>query len=349
MIVGCIRMNKKWSNEQQAIFLQRTGELLSRGYSLSEAIESLAYYFPDAKKTTIEQCLVQLKEGYPLHQILANLQFNKSLVGYVYFAEQHGGLAEAIGEGSTFMLKRDQEVKRIVKMFNYPVILTMITGILFFFVEKVLLPRFTSIFESMNLEPNVFTTFIFLLGELVPLFFIGFLVLLISLLSYYLFHYRHLSPLHQKSLLVKIPGIGSFCKIWFTHYFSIQMSYLLSGGLSVLEALTMFENNLQQPFYGQICREMRVDLSKGNQLERVLSNFNVFEKELAYIVKHGQESGKLAQELAFFSQHCVRVLEGKTERILKIIQPILYMGIGLVIVSMYLAIMLPMFHMLDGI
>lgn len=349
MIVGCIKMNKKWSQEQQALFLQRTGELLARGYSLSEAIESLIYYFPDAKKKSIEHCLYQLKEGYPLHQILTNLQFNKSLVGYVYFAEQHGGLAEAIQEGSTFFLRRNEDMKRIIKMFHYPIVLVFITSILFYFVEHILLPRFNSIFESMNLEPNVFTRIIFLLGELMPVVLSILFGLLFVLLIYYFAKFKHYSPTQKYHHLIKIPGIGAFCKLWFTQYFSIQLSYLLSGGLSVLEALTMFENNRQQPFYGELCREIKGKLSKGDRLETIISSFNYFEKELAYIVKHGQESGKLAQELTFYSKHCVRLLEERTQRWLKVIQPIVFMGIGFTVVSMYLAILLPMFHMLDGL
>ncbi len=141
MITGCITMNRKWSTEQQALFLRKTGELLSRGYSLSEAIESLAYYFPAHKKIMIGQCLVQLREGFPLHQILTDLDFNKSLVGYVYFAEQHGGLAEAFTEGSAIMLKRSQSTERMMKMFYYPGILMVITAILFYFVDRILLPQ----------------------------------------------------------------------------------------------------------------------------------------------------------------------------------------------------------------
>ncbi|MGJ7921353.1 competence type IV pilus assembly protein ComGB [Neobacillus sp. LXY-4] len=342
-------MSKKWSQEQQALFLQRTGELLSRGYSLAEAIESLAFYFPDNKKTAIQSCILQLSEGYPLHQILTKLHFNKSLVGYVYFAEQHGGLAEAIQEGSTFILKRNQDVKRMIKMFNYPAVLMVITAILFYFVQQVLLPRFHSIFASMNLKPNVFTSFITLFSEFVPLLLFSFLVIFLILLMYYLIRFRHLSPLEKRCQVVKIPIIGSLTKSWFTHYFSIQMSYLLSGGLSVLEALTMFENNLEQPFYGQVCNEVRRKLSTGDRLDTIVSTFTVFEKELAHIIKHGQDSGKLAQELSFYSKHCVVMLEGQIEKKLKIIQPLLYLLIGFTIVSMYLAILLPMFHMLDGL
>lgn len=342
-------MNKKWTTEQQALFLQRTGELLSHGFTLSEAIESLTYYFPDQHQAAIESCIMELKEGFPLYQILTKLSFNHSLVGYVYFAEQHGDLARAILDGSDFMLKRNQDIKRILKMLNYPAVLFFITGLLFFFVERVLMPRFSSIFASMNLPPNIFSKIIFQISNLLPTFSIGVFFLLLLSFAYYHFHFRRLSVFERRSKLVKLPFIGRFFKIWYTQYFAVQMSYLLSGGLSVLEALVLFEDFEQQPFYGTICKDVRRDLSRGERLEVILERIQVFERELAHIVKHGLESGKLPDELAFYSKHCIKILEEKTEKALKIIQPCLYLGIGLIVVSLYLAIMLPMFHMLKGI
>jgi competence protein ComGB len=342
-------MSKKWTNEQQAIFLKRTGELLVRGYTLAEAIESLTYYLPASKKNELAQCLLQLREGYPLHQILTNLRFNSSLIGYVYFAEQHGGLAEAFQDGSTFVLKRSQDMKRMMKMFYYPIFLIFITGVLFVFVDQILLPKFTSLFQSMELKPNFFTKVIYQVGDILPLLLSVGIVLVFLLLLYFLFIYRRQTLLVRRRTLVRLPVVGSFFKLFYTHYFSIQLSYLLAAGLSVLEALQLFEKNPQQPFYAQISTEIKKKLSKGEKLESILTELDLFEKDLTHIVKHGLEKGKLSQELSFYSKHCVAILEEKTEKSLKLIQPILYVLIASLIISMYLAILLPMFHLLDGI
>ncbi|MFL6556166.1 MAG: type II secretion system F family protein, partial [Bacillus sp. (in: firmicutes)] len=133
------------------------------------------------------------------------------------------------------------------------------------------------------------------------------------------------------------------------HYFSIQLSFLLSGGLSVSEALQLFEQNLRHPFYSHLAKTIKTKLITGEKLETILASLSFFEKEFPMIVKHGQENGKLEQELLFFSKHCVTNMEEMIEKRLTTIQPILYIFIGFMVVSMYLAILLPMFHLLDGI
>lgn len=124
---------------------------------------------------------------------------------------------------------------------------------------------------------------------------------------------------------------------------------MFSGGLSVIDALNVFENNNQEPFSAELGREIKRSLSTGLDLDRAISSFPFFEEELCRIIKNGQDNGKLDQELFFYSRNCLLQLEEKTDRAMRIVQPVLYTIIGLLIISLYLAVLLPMFQLLQGI
>ncbi|MFP5109236.1 competence type IV pilus assembly protein ComGB [Neobacillus sp. C211] len=339
----------KWSVNEQANFLRRTGELLARGYPIALAIESIALQLPSKRKEDLNGCLEELKKGLPFHDALNNLGFNKDLVGYVYFAEQHGSFADALLEGSDLALLKDKDLHKLLKLLQYPMVLLVITGFLFIFIENTLLPKFTTLFSSLGLEANFFTNVIYAFDQYFPTVIGTLLLILIMGAAYYLLFFRKLSVLKQRSQLVRIPFVGRILKLLFTHYFSIQLSFLLSGGLSVSEALQLFEQNLRHPFYSHLAKTIKTKLITGEKLETILASLSFFEKEFPMIVKHGQENGKLEQELLFFSKHCVTNMEEMIEKRLTTIQPILYIFIGFMVVSMYLAILLPMFHLLDGI
>lgn len=338
-----------WSVIEQASFLKRVGELLLRGYSLAEAIQSLSLHLSLQKQIELRKSLAKLQEGHPFHQILAELRFNRELVNYVYFAEQHGGLAEAIIEGSAMVLKRDDDFSRLKKLIAYPGLLMMFTGILFYFVDSVLLPKFTSLHHDMNVESNVFTQIVSSFSTIVPIVF--YLVLAISIFSlgYYLFIFRKYPILTQRKMLVQLPFIGKPLKLLYSQNLSVQLSYLVSSGMSIMEALNVFEKNKHQAFSSELGKEMKKYLSLGLELDSVVKKFPFFESELCRIIKHGQDNGKLDQELFFYSRHCLTRLEESTERGLRMIQPVLYSFIGLLIVSLYLAILLPMFELIQGI
>ncbi|MBP2240867.1 competence protein ComGB [Cytobacillus eiseniae] len=338
----------KWSLQEQCHFLKRTGELLDRGYPLSEAVESLLFQLSKRKRDELSQCLADLKEGYPFHQVLAKLKFNQHLVGYVFFAEQHGGLADAFQSSSEMMLKRDLDFEKVKKLLAYPIFLILITAVLFVFVETSILPRFSSLFQSMQLQANFFTKVVSSFGELLPFISLGFLFICLLFAAYYFFIFQKLPQIKQKTMLASMPVLGVFFRLFYTHYFSVQLSYLLASGLSIHEALHLFEKNEKQPLYKDLGKEMIKDLRKGEGLEEILLKYRFFEREVTHIIQHGQKNGKLDQELFFFSKYCLSLLETKIERLMKTVQPCLYMLIGFLIISMYLAVLLPMFHLMEG-
>ncbi|WP_428909103.1 competence type IV pilus assembly protein ComGB [Niallia sp. Krafla_26] len=342
-------MKSKWSLLEQSNLLKMTGELLLRGYPLAEALESVIFHLPNHRRREIKEVLVTLKEGYPFYQILQKLRFDKHVIGYVFFAGQHGSLAIAFIESSKMIQNRANDLLKLKKLLSYPLFLVGTTILLFVFVQKYLLPRFSTLFSSMNLEVNVFIKLLHYVEHFLPFIFVLFLLLIGVYVFYYLYRFRKLSPLEQKNILMKIPFISTYLRLFYTHYFSAQLSYLLAGGLSVYEALTMFENHEEQPFYQQLGEVVKGNLRRGDKLEKILLQYSFFEKELATIVKHGQENGKLPEELMFFASQCLQRLEDKTEKLMKQLQPILYSFIGILIVSMYLAVLLPMFQLLDGI
>ncbi|WP_343216722.1 competence type IV pilus assembly protein ComGB [Cytobacillus gottheilii] len=338
----------KWSLQEQGLLLKWIGDLLKRGYPLSEAIESVILHLPHHKRPAMELCLSELREGYSLYNAFSKLKFNEDVIGYVYFAEQHGGLADAFKDGSEMILKRDENWQKLKKLLMYPIFLILVTIVLFLFVIQILLPKFSSLFLSLDLEANFFTNIVYGFGNLFPIMLIVTFLLVIVLLCYYSFRFKRLTFLKQKTMISSIPVFGIFLKLFYSHYFSVQLHYLLQAGLSVFEALQLFEKNEKQPLYQELGCELQSGLLRGEALEMLIQKYFIFDFELSRIIAHGQKNGKLAEELAFFGEHCMERLEEKVEKTIKTIQPIIYSFIGFLLVSMYLAVLLPMFHLMEG-
>ncbi|OCA91094.1 competence protein ComG [Bacillus sp. FJAT-27225] len=341
--------SNKWPLKEQAEFLKEMGELLQRGYHMSEAIESISLHLPSKRKLELSACLQDLKNGTPFHDVIEGLGFNKDLSGYVYFAEQHGNFEQAILEGSTVLLNRDMDSRKLRSLLYYPALLLIATILLFTFVQQSLLPRFTVMFHSMGLEEHGFTAGVIRFGQLLPLFSLILAFLLTVLACLYQFWYRSLPALTQRRFLMKVPLAGQTFRLIHTHYFSIQLSYLLSGGLSFLEALTFFENHKKQDFYSEIARHIKSGLIAGESLEAILPSLPFFENGFSSTVRHGQKNGRLPEELRFYSKNCLSILEKKVKVLIKVIQPSIFLIIAVLVISIYLAILLPMFHMLSAI
>lgn len=345
-----IGMNKsRWKLKDQALFLTKLGELLENGYSLSDAIRFLKFQESKKKQADLQDVLQDFKNGYPLHYVLTKMRFHPQLVSYIYYGEQYGELSLALKEGGQYWTKRTEDVDKIKKILVYPIFLIFFVGNVFMILQGVLLPKFESLFTTMSVEQNVFLTFILATSAFLPkipgiLLFILFLVLIFKR-----FWFSKLCPLQQRMLILKIPIVGMFTRLYDTHFFASQLSGLLAGGLSINETFKLFEQNQRQPFYQKLCERVKNDLLAGKQLEVIFQQLHYFDINLHIVIANGQKYGRLDAELFHYSRYLLKKIEERMSVMMRIIQPLLFSLIGLLVVSIYLAVLLPMFSLLDGI
>jgi len=103
------------------------------------------------------------------------------------------------------------------------------------------------------------------------------------------------------------------------------------------------------PLLHEMATDLRSQLINGKKLSDALSIFAFFEKDLASIIAHGEYNGRLDSELQFYSKVCFERLEEKLTKLFLLIQPIIFLFIGLLIITIYMAIFLPMFQLIENI
>jgi competence protein ComGB len=167
--------------------------------------------------------------------------------------------------------------------------------------------------------------------------------------SVYMFYFRKLPHMKQVKIMLRIPLVKTFLILKHSHYFATQLSGLLQGGLSVLEALTIMMEQNYHPFFQYEAGRIERQLIAGEPLQSIIAKSGYYEEELSYIITHGQANGNLALELGDYSDLIMEKMEQKVKRMLVIIQPILFTCIGGIVVLMYLAMIMPMFQMMNSI
>lgn len=344
-----MKAKSKWRIKEQAVFISKLGELLSHGYPLAEAIHFLEFQESKKKAEDFTQAIQDLRNGHPLHQVLTHLNFHPQLVSYIFYGEQCGDLNRALIEGGRYWKKRTEDLDKVKKLMVYPIFLFFFVNIVFYILQSVLLPKFQTIFFTMDVEQNIILKLLVASSVILPV--IPFILLALLLFFFLLkqFWFNKLCPLRQRRILLNIPLAGTFIKLYETYFFASQFSGLLSGGLSINESIKLFSVNQQQPFYQKLCSIIKDDLIEGRSLEMIFQELPYFDRNLPLIAANGQKYGRLDSELLHYSRFLLEKIEERMNSILKIIQPLMFSLIGLLIVSIYLAVLLPMFSLLEGI
>ncbi|MDX8359609.1 competence type IV pilus assembly protein ComGB [Cytobacillus sp. IB215316] len=344
-----MKSKNKWNLKQQAQFCRRLGELLEKGYTLSQGIEFLTLQLSKSQQEDLQYCIGKMKEGYLLHEVLEHLSFHRDLLSYLYFSEQQGELAKALLEGSSIIAKKDAYYKKFIKVIRYPVFLIVVVSLLFVAVQQVLLNQFDQLNQSMKLTKTTFSTILHNVYAITPYIFLTGLCGLILSLAFYFTFFKKQSPILQMNIICKIPFLHSSVAQINSQYFSFQLSTLLSGGLSINEALLIFEQQYHLAFFQIEAARIRQQLTSGECLEAIIKSRPYFEKELALVISHGQSNGNLANELYHYSQYTLLRIEEKVMSFLNILQPALFISVGMIVVFIYLAIMIPMFQLVKAL
>ncbi|MBB6175314.1 competence protein ComGB [Anoxybacillus tengchongensis] len=337
-----------WSLQEQSLFFIQLGKLLSKGYSLAQAIEFLQIQQSASKQKDLDDCMHALRAGVPIHEAFSRMQFHSHLLGYVFFAEQHGQLAHGFIEAGEIGQMRARYVEQVKRMLRYPLFLFSFCMAMFFIFQQVLAPQFSHLLSSFHAH-SAFSTFIFSVAVWLPRIFSIVFTMLILFGLFYFFFIRSWPIYKKMNMLMKIPIVSSWIVSFHTQVFSLQLSHLLKGGLSIYEALQIFEHQSHLPLLKEEAKIMKQQLCAGEKLDEIVQQRKYYEQELPFVIRHGQSNGELVQELFHYSQFSLQKLENRLKKIVYIIQPLLLSFIGIFVVLMYMAMLWPIFQLLNHI
>ncbi|PRT06015.1 type II secretion system F family protein [Bacillus wiedmannii] len=333
---------KIWSLSDQVVLLKRLGDLLEKGYSLLQALEFLQFQLPLEKKVQLQRMIDGLKDGKSLHDSFHQLMFHQEVLSYLFYAEQHGDISFALQQGSALLYKKDKYRKDMMKIMQYPMFLAFFLIIMIFVFNRILLPQVDMVYSSFGSTAPLLTEQILSAIKLLPSLIFSTIFIIMIGCSVYMFYFRKLPHMKQVKIMLRIPLVKTFLILKHSHYFATQLSGLLQGGLSVLEALTIMMEQNYHPFFQYEAGRIERQLIAGEPLQSIIA-------KSGYIITHGQANGNLALELGDYSDLIMEKMEQKVKRMLVIIQPILFTCIGGIVVLMYLAMIMPMFQMMNSI
>ncbi|MFD2618320.1 competence type IV pilus assembly protein ComGB [Terrilactibacillus laevilacticus] len=340
--------NRKWGRKSQATFLIRTGESLRQGYSLQEAIELQSFHQNKVIQDKINYMLHLLSGGQTLTHVLTLMDFPNECCITLYFSEQSGQLAHGFLESGQLMMKREEHRSKLRKLLRYPLFLIWMFIVMIFIISTFLVPNFIKLYHSMNLELPLITRIVLSLNHHVPT--IGVYILITILCGIICFFYfKKISIIKKISMMSQIPLLSRYIKLYFTRAFAFHLGSLLRSGLSINQALDTMTKQNMTAFSYQEALHVRQSIIKGEKLDHILAKHPYYLREFIEVIRHGQNNGRLGQSLMHYSDTLLNKLEELTQAWLAIVQPATLVFIGILLLSLFSSILIPIFHIMNGL
>ena len=332
----------------QSDFLARLSVLIKEGYTFSDGLKLLLPHHMKDYKLMLTDIEEDFRNGLNVSHILSRIGFSANALLPIAIAEKDGRLSEAL-EGMAIRLEKTEAAKKKLKgLLAYPSVLFIFISILLVGFRSFFLPNMEALSVSRSEDGGIASALPVLVTK-VPDFIIGTGIglLLISLVGRFI--YQRLSPPKKIRVFTSLPIVANLVIMWKTRVFAGEIGGLLGSGLSMQDALDILIQQNLDPVLGEMSRNVKEHVIYGEPFHMAVGLTDGLTKELGTFAEHGSHSGHLSKELVIYSEYLDDAINQQISKGLAVLQPFLFSLIAVCILAAYIALLLPVYGMLDKI
>lgn len=333
-----------------SFFGEQLATLLSGGVPLVRSISLLGEYAANPNLgLVLKQVARDLSSGLSLHSALEKHPkvFNHVWLSLVQAGEVGGQLPETLLQISIYVKKQDAIKSKIITAITYPAILfCMSVGVLVYFVVGIV-PTFAQIFADFNMELPAITLVVLKVSNL----FTQHWFILLAAVAAAVFLFRmYIKTTKGKQnfhrFILNMPILGSFIKNIFYERMLSTMSTLLKSGVTILNAITVLEESFDSNVIIQnALKQAKKQVSEGKSISDSFKDTHVFPGIMTEMMRMGEESGRLPHIINTLSKFYTDLIDQFIARFSAVIDPILIVGVGVIIGVVVMSIFMPIFKM----
>jgi type IV pilus assembly protein PilC len=332
-----------------ALMTRQLSSMLNAGLPLIRALRSVEANTKNAKvKEALRKVAGDVESGGTLSSAMAKHEFvfPPIMVGMVKVGET-GGFLEKSLEALADNLEDDVELRGKIKAaMAYPIVVSIMAVLGVTVMLLFVVPIFQQMFEDMGSELPLPTQILVLLSKGMPII-VPVMLLLFG--AYFVLWPRYRNTLQVRKvtnpIMLKLPIIGKVYHKIIIGRFSKNLSTMLSAGVPLLQALTIVSETAGNVVLEEAINSVAEEVKNGKPVAKPMGKHPIFPNMLVQMVAVGEESGAVETMFENVANFYDQEVKATTDQLTSLIEPILIVGIGVVIGGMVIALYLPMFSM----
>lgn len=340
--------------KEKMIFTRNLAVMVSSGLTVSRAIHNLSV---QTKNKKFRQILLSVYDdvqaGMTLSEGLAKYPgvFNELFVNMVGVGEVSGNLEEILDILALQLEKEHDLSSKVRGALIYPaVIVAAMIGIAILMLTYIL-PKITSVFQDMDVKLPATTLFIIGISDFLrnnAILSIAFVA--VAVISVKIFSGTRAGKRFFSLVFVFMPIVGNIVIKVNCARFSRIYSSLLKSGIPVVTGLTIVSKTLGNVYYKDALAEAIGEVQKGVELSKVIGKYpRIFPVLVTQILEVGEETGKTETVLRRLAEFYEEEVSQITKNMSSIIEPILMLVIGGGVGFFAVAMLQPMYSVLENI
>ena len=342
------RRGARVSSKQVALFTRELLTLLEAGLPLDRALTVLLDLTAKEPEfnAMIGKILDKVKGGAQLSDALEAQGgvFSRFYLNLIRAGEA-GGALEVVLERLSRFLESSKELRdTVTTALIYPAILVVMAISSLLLLLAFVVPQFTEMFESAGKELPVPTQMVVGAAAAIRSYWWALIPVVAGIVGWVRF--QRADPVRRlvwDGWMLRLPLFGDLIIKFQVASFSRTLATLLSNGVSLLTALSIVKETLDNRVVAEKIGLAAENLKRGGGLSAPLMEAELFPSLAVQMIKLGEESGHLSEMLDRVAVTYDKEIRISIQRLLALLEPVLIVGLGIliggIIVSILMAIL----------
>ena len=340
---------KHFKQKDFLFFNQEFAVLVKAGLSIVAALDVILEQEEKNELTeTIKKTRADISTGESVSKAFSKFPhiFSGLYVACLRAGEKSGNIPLAVSRYVVYMKKAEKIRQKVISASVYPLILTIVSGLVLLFLLLFVVPSLTETFVKAESQLPWLTSVLINISHMVKSGFFYILFVIIAAYTCFLYFkktdYGHIVTDRWKLLL---PFSGKI----YIHYsiarLSLTMATVLGSGMTLVDTLKISSDTLNNFFLKQKFTYVLKNIENGAGFSESLAKNDFFPALAIRMVAAGESSGSLEQVLLDIADFYENNVDARLSILTSAIEPALMIIMGLLIGFIVLAMYMPIFQL----
>jgi len=332
------------------VFSRQFATMIEAGLNVVGSLVILEQQTDDvALSTVVKQLRGDVEGGLLLSEAMAKHPrvFTRLYVAMVEAGEA-AGILDIVLDRVAFQIEKQEAIRRRIKSaMVYPTMVLCFATLVLIGMLLFLVPIFEGIFKTLNGQLPTLTLYVVDASHALKS--APYVLLIIPLGLWAFFRWKRTEPGRRvwDTFKLRLPvKIGDTVRKVTMARFSRTLSTLVAAGVDIIKALEITGQTAGNWVVEEALAGVRVKVHEGVPIAQPLLENDVFPPMVSQMVKIGEETGELEKMLSKIADFYEEEVDAAVGSLTSIIEPLMMIGVGIMVGIILISMYLPMFKML---
>lgn len=300
-------------------------------------------------KQVIDDLTRQLQQGKTFTRGISLYPdlFNSFFCQMITVGEETGKLPECLHCISKHIHDQQHHRTSLIKAIRYPVTLLIVSSLMIILMFIFVIPEFSQIYQSFNAELPLLTQQLIFFSEAITdhlLLTLGLIVIILSIYQVLRKKFAYIKEKESRCFL-SVPFFGNIIIYTQTAQIFQMLAITQRAGITLIAGIDTLIMTTGHPLYKQALITIRAELLRGKALSKSIKQSGLFPELCREFIATGEATGKFDHFFTYTSDWFKSLALNQIQHFFKILQPVLFALLALIVALLLIAMYLPLFRL----